>query len=125
MGIDFGKKKVGVAIASGFISEPLKTVRYRNMETLYQEIIKIVKSNDVAKIVVGLPGGVLDKEIRLFGGQLSKLSNAQVFYHDETLSTKEANSLAISSGMKRSKRKRNEDAHAAAVVLQSFIDTHV
>lgn len=125
LGVDFGQKKVGVAISAGFISEPLKTIHYKTKESLYRQLISIINNNQIQKVVIGLPGGALDKEIRLFGGRLAKLSNAQVFYHDETLSTREATSLAISSGMKRSKRKRNEDAYAAAVVLQSYLDTHV
>ena len=44
---------------------------------------------------------------------------------DETLSTHDARRVSIEEGMKRKKRKGMEDAYAATIMLQGYLDSAV
>ncbi len=122
VGIDFGLKKVGIAIADGSLAEPLVVVRYNDSKILLGEIKKIVEKEKIEKIVVGISEGEMAEKTREFMGELKKEIAISVEEFDETLSTLDAQRLAIESGMKRAKRRKMEDALAAAVMLQSYVD---
>ena len=57
MGIDYGDARTGVAISDLLCSIVGSTcvVPSRNREKAVADIVKIVRENDVGKIVVGLP----------------------------------------------------------------------
>ena len=51
LGVDYGDKKIGLAIASAVMAEPLKVV------SSLEEVIREIKDNDVGKVVVGVSEG--------------------------------------------------------------------
>ncbi len=55
LGIDFGKKRVGVAISHGFMAEAYRTLDYSDKEKFLAEIRKIIEEQKIQKLVVGLP----------------------------------------------------------------------
>jgi putative transcription antitermination factor YqgF len=74
-------------------------------------------------VVVGLSEGKVARSARLFGEKISKRAGVRVDYFDETLTTYEAKSLALKSGIKRKKRTNMEDAFAAAIILQNYLES--
>lgn len=124
LGIDFGKKKVGLAIAETFLSEPYKVVRFTKQTELLAKLMAIIKTERVEKIVFGSPGGVVGKEVTEFAKLLSeKIKGIEITFFDESYSTRQAQALSIEAGIKRGKRSRLEDAFAASVMLQEYLDT--
>jgi len=119
LGIDYGRVKVGIAIADGGLSEPLEVIRYTDIELLINKILEIAQKEQVEKIVVGVSEGEMGKESKEFADKIG----AETF--DETLSTQDAQELSRQAGIKRKKRKNMEDAFAASVMLQSYLDTNV
>ncbi len=117
LGIDYGEKKTGLAIADHGIVEPLLVLK---TEELLNWISSQVKEANFEKIVIGLPGGDLDKKIKVLGADLEKTIGLPVEFYDETLTTLDAQKIL--SKIKRSKiyRKTKEDAVAAAVILESY-----
>lgn len=123
LGIDYGRAKVGVAIGSGFLSEPYKVIHHKNESDLIDQIGQIVKKEKIEKIIVGVSESEMGEETKSFGQNLKENLNIEVEYHNETLSSKDAQRLSIESGMSRKKRRGLEDAFAASVMLQSFLDS--
>ena len=125
LGIDYGQRKVGISLARTKIAEPLQVIRYRNEKKLLRKIQEIVRREKIDKIVVGISEGEMAQETKLFVGKMKNVMEIPLDFSDETLSTQEAKSLAISARMKRSKRRNLEDAFAATVMLQSYLERNV
>ncbi len=124
LGIDYGRKKIGVAVGDTMtkLAEPLPVL---SISKIKDQISKIATDNGIKKIVIGLPGGEMDEEIKKFGEKLEKQTGAKVEYSDETLTTQDAQRILIASGRKRKSRKEKEDSVAAAIMLQLFIESHL
>lgn len=119
LGVDYGRKKIGLAIADGSLSEPLRVIRYKDIKILSEQLQKIIRENKIEKVVVGISEGEMGEESKKF----AEIIGAETF--DETLSTYNAQELSREAKVGRKKRKNLEDAYAASVMLQSYLDTYV
>ncbi|MFC1625860.1 RuvX/YqgF family protein [Patescibacteria group bacterium] len=117
LAIDYGRRKVGLAISEDGLVKPLSVIRYTDIEVLKKKLEKTVSENKIDKIIVGVSEGFMANESEEF----AKNSGAITF--DETLSTYDAQILSREAGIKRKKRKKLEDAYAAAVILRNYLDT--
>jgi len=120
LGIDYGRKKIGVALATGPISEPLGVYK---AEDIYKKLEWLIKEHEVNRFVVGLSEGEMAEEAKIFGEKLSKQFALPVEFVDETLTTEDVLQQSIEAGMSRKKRKSKEDAFAAALILQTYLDS--
>lgn len=116
LGIDYGRKKIGLAVAEGSLAEPFKVVRVNSFEDAIEKVSKEIKVSNVSKIVVGISEGEMGEESKKFAESLG----AETF--DETLTSQDAQRLSIEAGVSRKKRKGMEDAFAAAIMLQNYLD---
>jgi putative holliday junction resolvase len=125
LGIDYGLKKVGLAVGDtdSRLAEPLRVVRYSDIEILKEEIKKVFFNVKAEKVVVGVSEGKMAEMANSFGKNLEKYLNTSVVFQDETLSTHDAMLLSIEAGMSRKKRKGMEDAFAAAIMLQNYLES--
>ena len=57
LGIDYGRSKIGLAIGVGSFAEPLRVIRYKDTELLSREIKKIIETEKINKVVVGISEG--------------------------------------------------------------------
>lgn len=118
LGIDYGKNKIGIAFADGSLAEPIQVIRYSSPGNLKEKIKQLIKKFDVEKIVVGISEGKMAEESINF----AKEFGAETF--DETLSTQDAQNLSREAGISQKKRRKMEDAYAAAIILQNYLDNH-
>lgn len=116
LGIDYGRSKVGLSMADGPLSEPLKVIRYKDSDKLVSEIKNLIEKEKIEKVVVGVSEGEMGEESKEF----AKNFNAETF--DETLTSQDAQTLSREAGINRKKRREMEDAYAAAIMLQNYID---
>lgn len=123
LGIDYGRKKIGLAIADGPLAEPLRILRYQDIKILSERIRKIVEDLRVEKIVVGISEGEMAEETKEFGKKLEEELGTPIFFQDETLTTHDAEELATKAGIKRKKRQELEDAYSATLILQGYLDS--
>lgn len=123
LGIDWGKSKVGLAYAESVLAEPLKVIRYTDEDKLLQEIKNIIVSHNIGKVIVGESENVSATAAHKLGEKIKKDLNTPVEYHDETLTSFQAKFLSREAGIKRKKRKHMEDAYAATILLQSYLDS--
>ena len=123
LGIDYGLKKIGLALADGEWVEPLMGIKNKKEKEKVLRIIEIIcQKQAIGKIVIGLPESGLVKEIKKFGSDLGGITSLPVFYQDENLTTQDAIVKMIAAGKSRKARKRDEDAIAAALILQNWLD---
>lgn len=126
LGVDYGRRKIGLAIADGPLAEPHKVIRINSVEEAVKKVVVVVEVEKIEKLIVGISEGAMAEETNNFLSTISStLSAIPVETFDETLTTQDAQKLAIEAGISRSKRKSLEDAFAAAVMLQSYLDSHV
>lgn len=133
LGIDFGEKRVGMAVSdpTGTLASPVGTLqRRRGKRPPVQALAQVAAEHEVEKIVLGLPltpHGEEDdwcREVRAVGTALSERTGLPVVYVDERFSSRRAERNIRSSGLPRHRREEKErvDAGAAAVILQAFLD---
>lgn len=122
LGIDYGLKKVGLALAASKIAEPLKVVRVISIEDAVRKVGQVAKAEKVEKVVVGVSESKMAVNSIEFAEALKGELAIPVELFDETLSTYEAQELSLKTGLKRKKRKEMEDAYSATIVLQRYLD---
>jgi len=122
LGIDYGYRKIGLAIAETGLAEPFIVVHVNSEEEAIEKLSKIAKEERIEKIVVGVSEGKMGKDSELFGKKLRENLGTPVEFEDETLSSRDSQRLSIAAGLSRKKRKQMEDAFAATVMLQSYLE---
>ena len=122
LGIDFGEKKIGLAIAEGSLAEPLVVFRPKNHEELFSAISALADDEKIEKIIIGISEGKMAEKSKDFARELAEYVNIPIEFEDEALSTYDAKRLSIEAGMNRKKRRKMEDAFSATLILQSYLD---
>jgi len=125
LSIDYGQRKIGIAFADSIIAEPYCVLRYQSEEVVIGKILEIIKSLSIEKVIVGVSEGISADNSRSFGKKLLTKINIDLEFVDETLTTKEAQKYSIEAGIKRIKRKKLEDAYAATIMLQWYLEKNV
>lgn len=123
LGIDYGRAKIGLSRAETFLAEPWLVIA--NNEHLLTRLDSLCRQEEIQLIILGLPEGPLVKEIQLFAGKLTRQTGLKVIFEPETLTTQDAIGKMIAAGKKRKFRRQKEDACAAALILQNYLDNHV
>ena len=130
IGVDMGTKKVGISISdeNRKIATPLKTIDYKNIDYLANEIQKIVKDSGIDAIIFGNPlnmdgtKGSATQSIKDKMKLLSDKIELPMFLWDERLSTVGAFNLSSQLDINVSKRVKNIDKNAATFILQGVLD---
>lgn len=120
MGIDFGSKRVGVALsdASGNFAIPRAVMP--NDRTLFGEIKNMCAAHEVEAIIMGESvdyrgnANPIMKDILLFKGELERELDLPVHLEPEFMTSRQASQTQGEHPLL--------DASAAALILQSFID---
>lgn len=131
LSLDIGDKRIGVAMSdpSGFLASPLVTIERTSDASAIQEIVSLINQHEVGEIVVGIPismSGRRGLQVRLtldFVELLAQQTNLPVKQVDERLSSVQAERIMKESGSSPSRDKARIDAVAAAVMLQSYLDS--
>ena len=130
MGIDYGDSRTGVAISDLLCSIVGSTfvIRSRNTEKALDDILQLVKQNDVGRIVVGLPKNMDGTEgpramlCREFAEKLEAITGLPVVMWDERRTTVEAHNILSQHNYHGKKRKETVDAVAASLILSGYLD---
>jgi putative Holliday junction resolvase len=130
VGIDYGRKRIGVAISDplGIFASPLETVPAGN---ILQFIKNYTQKETITRFVVGYPMNLNNqpseaaKDVDQFLNMLRKqFPEIPVNLVDERFTSKMAMRTLIDGGMKKMDRreKGNIDKVSAAIILQSYLD---
>jgi putative Holliday junction resolvase len=127
LGLDIGDRRIGVAMSDpqGILASPLTIISRTNEKSDISAILALVDQNQVGVVVVGLPlsmnGSIGPQAVKVqdFTRQLSQHARVPVEFRDERLTTVDARRIIK---MNRKSRKTKDDAMAAALILQSYLD---
>ena len=127
IGLDVGEKRIGVSVADAGIriAVPLITVEVDGSEI--QKIAEIVLKEQAGTIVVGYPRNqqgeptAQTKYVESFAERLQDI-DAKIMFQDESLTSVLAEQQLISH--KRPYTKGDIDAHAAAIILQDYVEAN-
>lgn len=131
LAIDPGEKRIGIAISdpTGTIASPVMVIKHNSRQVDAAAIVKLALENEVGTIIVGQSldeEGLPTPEGRR-SGRLAEAIQSQtslpVILWDESGSTQEARAARIAMGVSRRKRRGHQDDLAAAIILQSYLDT--
>ena len=130
LGIDPGKNRIGLAISdeNKLVSTPLKTIIKKNNSNFINEIIEIIKENNIKGIIVGNPinmdgsRGPSAQSANDFAQYLSNNISIPVTMWDERLSSEGAFNLSSNLDVNVSKKVEKLDQNAASFILQGAID---
>jgi putative Holliday junction resolvase len=127
-GIDFGRKRLGLAISEGQAAYPLETMERRSLKHDIAEIRSRLLDREVSLIVVGLPvnmdgtEGPSARAARAFAEHLGAATGLPVEMFDERLTSVEAEERLRESSGSRVAKKNARDALAAAVILEGWLE---
>jgi len=125
LAIDYGAKKIGLAVGDTEtkIVEPLMVIRHSSISDALRKLSQVPQLPDALRVIVGLPEGKVNKVAREFGELIRDKFSVEVVFWDEKYSTKDAIEMSIEAGIRQGKRKRMEDAYAAAVILENYLES--
>lgn len=121
LGIDYGAKRVGLAVSDDIHGFAFPLVVLDNSDSLISEINKVCKENNIGEIVVGesknfnQEANEIMKQINPFVEALKSSTGLPVHLHPEFLTSIEAERLQGNNPM--------HDASAASLILKSYLDT--
>ena len=124
LGIDFGTAKVGLAMADTETRLAFAYAVLQNNKELFQDLKKIIDTEDVTQVVIGKPSyalqtdGTDDKQV--FGDELQKRFGVKVFFAEEMFTTQSAHANLHEAGKKNVEK--NDDAESARIILQEWLD---
>jgi putative Holliday junction resolvase len=126
LGLDYGSKRVGIAVSVGSSAFPLMVMA--NDNHLVSNLGRLVKEHRAEVLVVGLPVSMSGKRgpmattVTQFGEHLMSLLGLPVEFVDERLSSIEVERRLSEAGMNARKRRGLVDDLAAANILQAWLD---
>lgn len=130
LGIDWGTKRIGLAISDmkrRFVF-PYRTLENKKLLDIFQEILAIVYQEGIGEIVVGMPkslhGGANQqaKTVQAFIEKLRVVVNCPIQIEDERLSTKLAERMLQLGRRSRRSRKIRVDESAAVLILETYLE---
>jgi len=131
LAVDYGEARTGLAVCdkNEVLATPLSPVVVKSTDMLIDTIIETAKQYKAELIVVGLPvnmdgsHGFRAEAVKEFAQLLKEKSGMPVEFWDERLTTMSASRLLNETDVKGKKRNMKLDSAAAALILQSFIDS--
>src|SRR5580692_6599910 len=131
LAIDHGTKRIGLAISDelGIIAQPLEFVPAEPFDKFVARLKEIIQEKQVELLLVGMPRnmdgsyGPAAIKTEAFVGAIKSAVVVPVKMWDERLTSAQANRYLIEGNVRREQRKEKVDKTAAAILLQSFLDS--
>ena len=130
LGVDYGDKRTGLAECdiTGMLASGITTVKEGGMRNTAERVAKEAAARSCKKIVIGLPRNMDGSEgeragvIRIFASILAELTDIEIDFFDERMSTMVAYRYLGETGTYGKKRKDAIDTLSAEIILQGYLD---
>jgi len=130
LGVDLGDRRIGVAVSddTGLLATPLTVLDLRVASL--DDVVRLAQEQGVAGIVAGLPlnaegdEGYQARAVRAQCARIEKATALPIVLWDERLTTAIAEDIVAVRSKPGKGRRPPLDAIAAAIMLQSFLDSH-
>jgi len=131
LALDHGTKRIGVAVSDELklIAQPLEFVPAEPFPAFLARLKALLAEKEVELVLVGMPRnmngtyGPAAAKVEEFITQLREEIGVPIKTWDERLTSAQANRYLIEGNVRREKRKEKVDQMAAAILLQSFLDS--
>lgn len=128
LAVDYGGRRVGLAMSAGLLARPLMVLPHGRLDSLIVRLLDLAQAEQAERFLVGLPlnadgsiGPQAERTMR-FARALAAATPTPVYLWDERRSSLAAQESLIASGKRRKARKQQLDAYAAAAFLQEYLD---
>ena len=130
MGIDPGKKRIGIAISdeNKIVATPYRTLIKNDYSKFILEIKEIIEQNNIKGLVIGNPINLdgspsqSSQSAKDLAINLSKDVTKNITLWDERLSSRGAFNLSSNLNINSSKKVKKLDENAAQFILQGALD---
>jgi putative Holliday junction resolvase len=131
LAIDHGTKRMGLALSDemGILAQPLEAVPAEPFAQFLTRLREILHDKQVELVLVGMPRnmdgsyGPAALKVQEFVGVLKESITTPIQTWDERLTSAQANRFLIQADVRRSDRRAKVDKTAAAILLQSYLDS--
>jgi putative pre-16S rRNA nuclease len=131
LALDPGSKRIGVAVSDELkmIAQPLEFISAEPFAEFLSRLKELIREKEVELVLIGLPRnmdgsyGPAALKARDFAAALREAVTVPVQTWDERLTSAQAQRFLIQAGVRRRERKTKVDQTAAAILLQSYLDS--
>lgn len=131
LGLDWGEKRIGVAVSDplGLTSAGVGVVHRKKDGSEFAEIATIAAEKDIERVIVGVPWSddgsenASTRKALAFAEEIGTRLGIPVETWDESYTSDEANRILKARGVSWQDSKAQVDRVAAAVMLQSWLDS--
>jgi putative Holliday junction resolvase len=132
LAVDHGEKRIGLALSdpSGTIANPLTVIKHISRMMDAAQVATLAAEHGAELIVIGQSfdeeghPNLAGRRAAKFAGALQEQTQIPVVLWDESFSTQDARAARIELGVSRKKRSGHQDALAAVMILQSYIESN-
>jgi putative Holliday junction resolvase len=131
LGVDYGSKRTGIAVSDplGIAATAVEQISETDPGKVAARIAAIAKDRGARVLVFGMPVNMDGSEhanagvVRAFAERCGKVAALPVEFVDERLTTRQAERHLWHAGLASKGRKARVDMVAAALLLQSWLDS--
>jgi putative Holliday junction resolvase len=131
LALDHGTKRIGVAVSDELkmIAQPLEYILAEPFAGFLARLKEILREKEAELILLGMPRnmdgsyGPAALKVREFAATLRDAVTVPIQLWDERLTSAQAQRFLIQGGVRREQRKEKVDKTAAAILLQSYLDS--
>lgn len=131
LSLDHGTKRIGVAVSDEMkvIASPLEYIPAEPFADFLVRLKEIIREKEVELLLIGMPRnmdgsyGPAALKVREFVAVVKDAIAIPIKTLDERLTTVQAQKFLIQGNVRRDKRKEKVDKTAAAILLQSYLDS--
>lgn len=131
LALDHGTRRIGVAVSDELriIAQPLEYIPAEPFADFVKRLKEILRDKDVELILIGMPRnmdgsyGPAAQKVQEFIAALKHEILVPLKTLDERLTTVQAQRSLLQANVRRNQRKEKVDMTAAAILLQSHLDS--
>jgi putative Holliday junction resolvase len=131
LALDHGTKRIGIAMSDELkmLAQPVEFVPAEPFSAFLNRLKELLSEKQVELILVGMPRnmngsyGPAALKVQEFVAILGRAITVPIKTWDERLTSVQANRYLLQSNVRREKRKQKVDQMAAAILLQSYLDS--
>lgn len=132
LGIDFGTRRVGLAISDpeGRMAFPRPAIERKegaSRDALFAALVRLIEEERVQAVVIGLPltlegdDSLTTRQARNFAESLGRRVTIPIHLADERFSSAAAEAELKEAGLCSRKRKTHLDSQAAVLILETWL----
>jgi len=128
LGIDYGQKRIGLAIAQGGMAFPLRTLLKSTRDRLFADLLSVIEKEGADAIVLGLPLDMEGKEtlttrqVLNFRDSLARRTELPIHLVNEALTSFDARDRLRQAGVPARRHAEMLDQMAAVCILETYLE---